>query len=255
MYDPVEIVLGESAARGISQAMSATLDAIEHPDIVDSVAPPEVGGIYELIREDILEGRLAANERLKVSALAAHYGTSTNPVREALQQLRGEGFVIFSPNRGARVRGIDETFVRDIYEMEVLVEPFLTRWFVGIATDTDIDRIEAIQSEIEALNFSDLARHSKLDTQFHRQFYDRHYNRHALALWWKHREILSAINRGHPMSIGRRTAVIREHRGLIAALKAHDADSAAEIIETHVRGSGQHIIEQMRARAREATDR
>ncbi len=61
-------------------------------------------------------------------------GTTTNPVREALQQLRGEGFVVMMPNRGARVRAIDETFVRDIFEIEVLIEPALTRWFVGLAT-------------------------------------------------------------------------------------------------------------------------
>ena len=55
-----------------------------------------------------------------------------NPIREALQLLRGEGFVIIEPNRGARVRPIDEDFVRDIIEIEVLIEPALTRWFVSI---------------------------------------------------------------------------------------------------------------------------
>ena len=56
------------------------------------------------------------------------------PVREVLQLLRGEGFVVFNRNRGARVRPIDRDFVRDIYEIGVLIEPALTRWFVGMAT-------------------------------------------------------------------------------------------------------------------------
>ena len=43
---------------------------------------------------------LRANQRLIVGTLADRYGTSSNPVREALQQLRGEGFVIFAANRG-----------------------------------------------------------------------------------------------------------------------------------------------------------
>jgi DNA-binding GntR family transcriptional regulator len=214
---------------------------------VDELAHADSSGVYETLREDIIEGRLAPNERLVVGTLARRYGTSTNPVREALQQLRGEGFVVFLPNRGARVRAIDEDFLRDTNEIEMLIEPYFTRWFVGIATDIDIARMETIQAEIEANNFVDLARHNLLDTSFHRVVYDRHYNQHAFELWWKHREVLDAITRRFPMSLGRRTAVLREHRGLIAALKAEDAEAAAEVVREHVAGSGRHMIEQMRA--------
>lgn len=214
---------------------------------VDELTHTDSNGVYETLREDIIEGRLAANARLVVSTLARRYGTSTNPVREALQQLRGEGFVIILPNRGARVRAIDEDFLRDTNEIEMLIEPYFTRWFVGIVTDVDIIRMEAIQAEIEANAFADLARHSQLDTLFHRVVYDRHYNQHAFELWWKHREILNAITRRFPMSLGRRAAVLREHRALIAALEAQDADAAADIVREHVAGSGRHMVEQMRA--------
>jgi DNA-binding GntR family transcriptional regulator len=217
------------------------------PSGPESLPAFEASGVYELIREDIVEGRLAANERLKISELAARFGTSTNPVREALQQLRGEGFVVFSPNRGARVRAVDEEFVRDICEVEMLIEPYLTRWFAGLATDADVERLENIQAEIEKLNFADLAAHSTLDTNFHRVLYDRHYNRHVIEMWWRHREILRAISRRFPVSRGRRAAVLREHRQLIDCLKAQDVDGAAKVIAAHVEGSGRHMIEQMRA--------
>jgi DNA-binding GntR family transcriptional regulator len=201
--------------------------------------------VYEAIREDIILGRLEPNERLKVADLAERYRTSTNPVREALQQLRGEGFVLMEPNRGARVRPIDETFVRDIIEIEVLIEPALTRWFVSIVNDADIVALEAVQAEIEALNFTDPVRHGQLDTRFHQLIYDRHYNRHAAELWWKHREILRAISRRFPTSLSRRVAVISEHRELIERIRAQDADGAAAVIARHVEGSGRHVIEQM----------
>lgn len=209
-------------------------------------ADMEEPSIYELLREDIILGRLAPNSRLKVADLAQRYGTSTNPIREALQQLRGEDIVIFEPRRGARVRPIDENFVRDIIEIAALIEPALTRWFVGIAIDADIQRLEDIQHEIETLNFADPARHGQLDTEFHQVLYERHYNRHAADLWWRHREILRAISRRHPTSLSRRVAVLREHRELIAAIRAQDADRAADVIRQHVEGSGRHIIEQLR---------
>src|SRR5918997_5401613 len=199
--------------------------------------------IYERLRDDIIHGRVKPNERLKVAELASRMGTSTNPVREALQQLRGEGFVIMTPNRGARVRPIDEEFVRDICEIEVLIEPALTRWFVGIVTKAEIEELERIQTEIEALNFGDEAKHSNLDLQFHRLMYDRHYNRHAVDLWARHRQILWAIGRHLPTSLRRQATVLEEHRELIACVKAQDVEGAAQAIAKHVSGSGRHIVE------------
>ena len=218
------------------------------PPGIDPIdASSEGASVYELIREDIIEGRLRANERLIVADLALQHGTSTNPVREALQLLRGEGFVIMAPNRGARVRPIDQDFVRDIYEIGVLIEPALTRWFVGMATLEDIVELERIQGLIEENDFADPFRHSELDTAFHTVMYRRHYNRHAAELWWKHREVLRAVSRRFNFTQARRAAVMREHRELIAHVKAQDADKAAEVIARHVEGSGRHILEQMRA--------
>jgi DNA-binding GntR family transcriptional regulator len=222
------------------------LDTIGIP-ATEAAAETAANGVYENLRQDILAGRLAANERLKVSSLAERYKTSTNPVREALQQLRGEGFVVIEPNRGARVRAIDEDFVRDIFEIEVLLEPYLTRWFVNHCAPEDIERLDVVAAEIEALNFADPLRHSILDTQFHQLMYDRHYNRHAVDLWWKHREILRVIAVGHGTSLRRRRDVIAEHRALLSAIRDHEEDRAAEIIMEHVRGSGMHISGLMRA--------
>jgi DNA-binding GntR family transcriptional regulator len=215
---------------------------------VDPIGTSSEGAsVYHLIREAIIDGRLKPNERLVAADLARRHGTSTNPVREALQLLRGEGFVNFAPNRGARVRPIDQDFVRDISEIGVIIEPVLTRWFVGMATDDDIAELEHFQGLIERNNFADPLLHSELDTAFHTVMYRRHYNRHAASLWWKHREVLRAVGRRFDFTLSRRDAILREHRELIRLTKAQDADKAAEVIARHVDGSGRHLLEQMRA--------
>jgi DNA-binding GntR family transcriptional regulator len=201
--------------------------------------------VYEMIRDDIISGRVPANARLRVADLSRQYHTSNNPVREALQQLRGEGFVVMAPNRGARVRPIDEDFVRDIYEIEVLIEPALTRWFVRLATADDFAALEALHEEMVALDFTDPLRHGDVDREFHHYMYRRHYNRHAVDLWEKHREVLRAIARRLPSSLHRRATVLREHQALLDAIKAHDEERAAAVIAEHVAGSGKNIIEQM----------
>ena len=217
------------------------------PAGLDLGASSEGASLYEVIREDIIEGRLEANERLVAADLARRHGTSTNPVREALQLLRGEGLVTFAPNRGARVRPIDEDFIRDISELTGLIEPFLTRWFVGMATDENIAELERLQALIEENAFRDTILHSELDTAFHTVMYERHYNRHAAEMWWKTREVLRAVTRRMDYTLARRAAVLRDHRELIQHIKAQDADRAAETIARHVTGSGRHIVEQMRA--------
>jgi DNA-binding GntR family transcriptional regulator len=203
------------------------------------------GSVYELIREDIISGRLASNERVKIAELAKRFGTSTIPVREALQRLGGEGMVVLEPNRGARVRPIDADFVRDIIEIDAMIEAAMTRWFVSVATKADLAELENIQAEIEADGFADRTLHGHLDVKFHRLIYDRHYNRHAIDLWWKNRQILRAINRRLPTSLSRQAALLQEHHELIDCIRAQDADGAAAVVARHVEGGGQHMMQQM----------
>lgn len=202
--------------------------------------------VYRRLRGEIIDGQLSADERLKINEISERYGVSSNPVREALQQLRGEGLVVMEPNRGARVRRVDEDYFRDVSEVETLIEPHLTRTFVAVATDADLAELESIQREIEMLNFADIALHNALDTRFHRLMYDRSPNRHMVGMWWQHRQILGSFTRNLGISLNRRAAVLREHRGLIEAIGAQDADRAAAIVADHVRHSATHWIEQMR---------
>lgn len=211
--------------------------------------------IYDAIRHDILSGALEANARLKVSELARTHNTSTNPVREALQQLRGEGLVLFTPNQGARVRPIDMEFVRDVAEVGYQLEPYLLRFFVETASAEDIAELQRIQSEIEALNFSDKARHTELNHQFHETMYDRHYNRVAFGVWRQHREILGSISTRIPIAIGRQEAIITEHRALIAAIKAQDVAAAVTVLDQHIQDAGRHVVDQLRIAEARASHR
>lgn len=222
---------------------------VDPPEGIEAIdiSSERAASLYETIRDDIISGRLKPNERLVVADLALRHNTSTNPVREVLQLLRGEGYVVFAPNRGARVRPIDHDFVRNIYEISALIEPMLTRWFVDMATLDDIAELERIEGLIEANNFADTALHGGLDIQFHTVIYQRHYNRYAAEIWWKHRELLRAVGRRYAATLIRRTQIIQEHRELIQLIKAGEADKAAALVAKHVERSGRHVLEHMRA--------
>lgn len=221
--------------------MVPTLSLTAQPD-----AQPSSNAIYERIRHDILSGVLEANERLKVSALARQLDSSTNPVREALQQLRGEGLVLFTPNQGARVRPIDMEFVRDVAEVGFLLEPYLLQLFVETVTDADIAELERLQKEIEALNFEDKAKHTHLNNLFHEAMYERHYNRVAFNVWKQHREIMGSISTRIPIAIGRQEAILKEHRALIEAIRVQDVDKAVTVLKQHIGDAGRHLVDQLR---------
>lgn len=203
--------------------------------------------LYETIRDDIITGRLKPNERLVVADLAQRHGTSTNPIREVLQLLRGEGYVVFAPNRGARVRPIDDEFIRNIYEISAMIEPALTKWFVGMATGADVAELERLQGLIEQNNFADPLLHNDLDILFHTVIYERHYNRQAVEIWWKYRVVLWMVPQRFPVTLARRAQIIREHRELIQFIKDGDAERAAAVAGRHVDGASRHLIEHMRA--------
>src|SRR5918993_5038596 len=122
--------------------------------------------LHDLIREDIVEGRLKPEERLVVADLAKRYVTSSNPVREALHQLQGEGIVVISRNRGARVRAVDEEFVRNIFDIRALIEPYLAQWFVDNATDQEIHILGLLQQQIEDTK-GDFESYRRLNDNFH----------------------------------------------------------------------------------------
>ena len=215
---------------------------------IDPTGVSEDGAVvYNLIRDDIISGHLEANARLVVAELSERHKSPANAVREALQLLRSQGFVLIVHNKTARVRPIDQDFVRDVYEIGVLIEPSMVRWFVDMATPDDIAEIERIQRQIEDNNFGDPILHSELDTQFHTVMYDRHYNHLAAELWWKHRELLRALARRYNYTLSRRAQVIREHQELIRLIRGHEADKAGALISQHVEGAGRHVMEQMRA--------
>ncbi|MBB3979996.1 DNA-binding GntR family transcriptional regulator [Rhizobium azooxidifex] len=207
--------------------------------------------LFHRIREDIIDGRLEAGTRLVVADLARRYDSSSNPVREALHQLQGEGFVVISQNRGARVRPVGEHFARDIYDIRALIEPYMIRWFTANATTAQISEMEKIQNEIEQLD-GDHEAYRELNERFHSVSYAGHFNREAVDMEERYREILFMLNKRYQLTRGRWAECIQEHRGIVTAIKARDAEAAAAMTERHVHGACRHLIDHIRvARASE----
>ena len=99
-----------------SDPLSASWSArrAEHPSTPDIIA--------NVMREAIISGALPGGVQLRQSELAAEFGVSVIPVREALRQVVAEGFVILQRNRGAIVAEVS------IDEIRRSFSTFASRW-------------------------------------------------------------------------------------------------------------------------------
>lgn len=204
--------------------------------------------LRDLIRADIIEGRLPAGARLKIGEIAARYNASGIPVREALQQLQGEGVVIFRPNRGASVRPIDEAFLRNIHEIRALLEPYLIRWFVRHRTEEQLLALEAAQRAYdEAIEHDNQTEWWAYNRTFHAICYDHHFNTEALVIAKRHNDLLHALARRFAISHRRAEQVSREHWLLIDVIRQQNEEAAVAVLTEHVTNAGRHLIERIMA--------
>lgn len=220
-------------------------------DVVEQNGPgkaEEAGkdSVYTRLLDDIGKGLYPSGTRLKVQDLAARYGTSIIPVREALRLLQGQGIVEIAPNKGATVSTLSADMILEIFEILQLLEPYFVASFARSCTEEDIADIAAINARIEATPVSDKAAFSTLDKAFHEAIAARHYNRRAYQIWELQRRILNALALPLPISTARHRTILKEHAALIEAFRQNDEARAVEVINAHVQGAGDQMYHQLR---------
>src|SRR5688572_24453802 len=96
-----------------------------------------VGKIAAEIGQEIAEGRLAPGAELNSVDLAARFGSSRTPVREALMLLEKEGLVEIPPRRRPRVARIDPNEIEDLYAIREALNELMIRNFIDHAGEPE----------------------------------------------------------------------------------------------------------------------
>jgi DNA-binding GntR family transcriptional regulator len=108
---------------------------------------PLVDRLAAAIQARVLSGDIARGTRLRQEALAAEFGVSRTPVREALRKLEATGIVELVPNRGAVVRGPSAREIREAYQVRAELEGVAAELATARISDRDLHRLR----EAEAL--------------------------------------------------------------------------------------------------------
>ena len=199
-----------------------------------------IEAVQQRLRADIVSGKLAPREKLRLSELKNRYEMGSSPLREALSRLVGEGLVTFEGNKGFRVRDLSREDLADIAYMRTAVETFAVR--------TAIERggMEWESALVGAL-------HALVTTTR-----DTNTDRASLDAWniahdRFHEALISACGSPRVMETQRRLAehhnryrrtfmgdnfprqlLIDEHTRIAEAALARDADRAAALLGRHM---------------------
>ncbi|MFC7496974.1 MULTISPECIES: GntR family transcriptional regulator [unclassified Nocardioides] len=113
---------------------------------------------YEALRTAIIEGQLGPGERIVEQRVAAELNVSRTPVREAVRMLAADGLVVASRHRGATVRTLDRSEVRDLYGLRARLEAYAAELASSRATADDVEELDAGIAEFDvALHRGDLS--------------------------------------------------------------------------------------------------
>lgn len=187
------------------------------------------------LREAILSGEILPGERIRQEDVAARFGTSRLPVREALRILEAEGLTEHHPHKGARVPRLDRHEVEVIYQMRERLEPLALAESLPNLGEDDFRRLDRIQSRIEVN--TDVAEFLTLDREFHLLTYSgcpiEQLSSMVVRLWNSTQHYRRAFM--HLTGPARRWVVNAEHRLILDAVERRDVVDGERYLSGHIR--------------------
>jgi DNA-binding GntR family transcriptional regulator len=187
------------------------------------------------LREEILTGTLAPGERLTQEDIAARFGASRQPVRDALRQLEGDGLITMVANSGAWVSKLSERECHEAYQVRERLEPLLLSQSIQNLSEAQIAKLTKLVDEMQTTK--DVESFLRLDREFHllsyagaeagmlSEFVERIWNTTQ-----HYRRAFTKLNNFENAEVTH-----LEHRLILDGIKRRDSDSAEQALESHIR--------------------
>ncbi len=198
--------------------------------------------VFEELEKEILVGNFSRDELLTEIKLSEKMGVSRTPIREALRRLDQEHLIEITP-KGAKVIGISQDDIRDIYEIRLRIEGLAARWAAEKATD---EAINAMREVLELQEFyTSKAAPEQLkntDSRFHEILYAASGSNALLdTLAPLHRRIVK-YRRASLSGQQRAEQSYDEHKALFQAILNHDGDEAERLLRLHIENARDNIL-------------
>jgi len=217
--------------------------------VLDQAGSTETIGekTYRRIRSDIIFGRLAPGQKLRLERLSAQYETSIATLRELLSRLLVEGLIVAEGQRGFEVMPVSADRWHEIAAMRELLECHALRQSIESGDVEWEGRVVAAHHKLATLEKQLLAGDRSQTEAWKRYDWEFH---HALisccgskALLDAHSAIFDKYLRYQIIAVVfRGEAAAREHRELLKAALKRDADAATAVLVKHIRDCVQYTV-------------
>ena len=207
--------------------------------------------MYAELRADILAGRQLPGARLPFAELSAHYAASMGVVREALTRLTGDGLVEAEPQYGFRVMPLSVDDLKHLTEARCAIETLVLREAVehgGVAWESEVLAAHHRLERTPQLAAADSERLSDdwvvAHAEYHRALLSGCPNPRLLAVAGSLRASAELYRRWSVPLAHTHRDISGEHRAMLDAVLAHDADAAAATLAAHIRRTADVLLEQ-----------
>ena len=192
--------------------------------------------VYQELRQSIMRCELAPGERLVIDVLARTLQVSAIPIREALQLLQSEGLVVIEPHVGASVAPISEASIDESFAIMEGLETVAVRGAITRMSEADAGTLSQLVDRMdEAVAAHDYERWGDLNAELHRRIGDiagmpllREMTERVLARWERLRRFYFK-----GVLVHRVEQAQREHKVLLDAMLARNAELAEQIVRQH----------------------
>jgi DNA-binding GntR family transcriptional regulator len=202
---------------------------------VHSAEAGAADAVYATLREAIMDSGLRPGDGLIEEHVARQFGVSRTPVREALQRLMAEGLAKPVGRRGLVVRSVSDEEMVEVYSVRSVLDGLAARLAASAALPAEITHLRWVNDKIrEAAIGNDARLMSALSLEFHTSLARAAHN--GLVAQFND-EILNRVRRftSSVFTYPERSMVmVQEHDKLIAALEAHDPNTAERVAREHV---------------------
>ena len=188
--------------------------------------------VAERLRAQIFSRQLEPGAWVDETKLAADYGISRTPLREALKVLAAEGLVTMKPRRGAYVAEMSRDDVAQVYHLLGLLEADAAGQVAAKARDDQIAALRALHDRLER-SARQRDAFFAVNEQFHMALLDAAGNRWLAQIVADLRKVMK-LNRHHSLfKQGRLADSLAEHRALMAAIESRSPEQATRLMREH----------------------
>ncbi|WP_289027964.1 GntR family transcriptional regulator [uncultured Paraglaciecola sp.] len=197
--------------------------------------------LYIQMKQDIRDNKLPLGTPLKQEQLSNQYGVSRIPIRDVLQRLKNEGWLITSGKRGAMVNPLNATEAEDLYLMRSHLEPLILGYAMTHLNHQIIGKATDILEQLEQPGLT-IQTHGELNWQFHGVLYQAA-NRPTLFNNINNLHQLCSRYIGFQnMELNYQKNSQKEHYQLLNALQKKQLGQAQQILKQHISQAGKNLV-------------